>query len=95
MTSLGTPGRAGDKPGSTGKSGSTSNHSRAVWPNHPSSLATLLVCLEIIATTYRLTIFETHVFSLYSHLCIYIATRLHMVYLDCLQAVLESKSRCA
>jgi hypothetical protein len=26
--------------------------------------------LEIIATTYRSTIFRTHVFSLYSHLCI-------------------------
>jgi len=29
------------------------------------------------------------------YLCIYIATNLHTVYLDCLQAVLESNSRCA
>jgi len=54
-----------------------------------SSLGTLLVRLEIIATTYRSTIFKTHVFSLYPHLCIYIATHLHTVYLDWLQAVLE------
>jgi hypothetical protein len=29
------------------------------------------------------------------YLCIYIATHLHTVYLDWLQAVLESNSRCA
>jgi len=29
--------------------------------------------LEIIATAYRSTIFKTHVFSLYSHLCIYVS----------------------
>ena len=33
--------------------------------------------LEIIATTYHSTIFETHVFSLYFLLCIYAATRVH------------------
>jgi hypothetical protein len=38
-----------------------------------SSLGTLLVRLEIIATTYRSTIFKTHVLSLYSHLCIYVS----------------------
>jgi len=38
-------------------------------------------------------IFKTHVFSLFSHLCNYIATQLHTVYLDWLQAVLESNSR--
>jgi len=59
------------------------------------SLGTLLVCLEIIATAYRSTIFKTHLFSLYSHLCIYIATHLHRVYRDWLQAVLESDLRCA
>jgi len=32
--------------------------------------------------------------ALYSHLCIYISTHLHTVYLDWLQAVLESDSRC-
>jgi len=60
-----------------------------------SSLGTLQVGLEIIATTHRSTIFKTRVFSLYSHLCIYIATYLHTVYLDWLQAVLESNSRSA
>jgi len=60
-----------------------------------SSLGTLLVRLEIISTTYHSTIFKTHVFSLYSHLSIYTATHLHIVYLDWQQAVLESNSRCA
>jgi hypothetical protein len=31
-------------------------------------LGMLLVCLEIIATTYRSTIFKTQVVSLYYHL---------------------------
>ena len=56
-----------------------------------SCLAMLLVRLEIIATTHHSTVLKTCVFSMYSHLCIFIATHLHMVYLDCLQAVLESK----
>jgi len=43
----------------------------------PSSLGTLLVRLEIIATTYHSTIFKTHVFSLYSHLCIYVSMYLY------------------
>jgi len=60
-----------------------------------SSLGMLLVLLEIIATTYCSMVFKTDVFSLYSHLCIYIATHLHTVYLDWLQAVLESNLRCA
>jgi len=55
----------------------------------------LLVRLEIIATTYRSTIFKTHLFSLYSHLCIYVSTHLHTVYLDWLHAVLECNSWCA
>ena len=55
----------------------------------------LLVWQEIIATTYRSTICKTHIFSLYSHQCIYIVTHLHTVYLDGLQAVLDSNSRCA
>jgi len=38
-----------------------------------SSWGTLLVSLEIIATTYPWEIFKTHVFSLYSHLCIYVS----------------------
>jgi len=36
----------------------------------------LPVRFEIIAITYCSTIFETHVFCLHSHLCIYIATHL-------------------
>jgi len=55
----------------------------------------LLVRLEIIPTTHHSTIFKIHVFSLYYHLCIYRATYLHMVYLDWLQAVIESNSRYA
>ena len=55
-----------------------------------SSLGTLQARLEIIASTHRSTISKTHVFTLYFHLCIYIATHLHTVYLDWLQAVLES-----
>jgi len=52
------------------------------------------VGLEIIATSYRSMIFKPYVFSLYSHPCIYIATHLHRVYLDWLQEVLPSNSRC-
>jgi len=37
------------------------------------SLGMLLVRLEIIATTYRSTIFKTYAFSLYSHICIYVS----------------------
>jgi len=42
-----------------------------------SSLGTLLVRLEIIATTYDSTIFKTHVFSLYSQLCINVSMYLY------------------
>jgi len=55
------------------------------------SLGTLQVRLQIIATNYSSTIFETHVFSLYSHLCIYIATHLHSISGLAAGAVLESK----
>jgi len=80
----------------SGAPGSTWEHGESQWSNlRKTSLGTLLVRLEIIATTHRSTIFKTHVFSLYSHLCIYIATHLHTVYLDWLQAVLEGNSRCA
>ena len=34
-----------------------------------SSLGTLLVRLEIIATTYHSMIVQTYIFSLYSHIC--------------------------
>jgi hypothetical protein len=54
----------------------------------------LMVALETIATTYGSMIFETHVFSLNCNLCIYIATHLHTAYVDGMQAVLESNSRC-
>jgi len=105
-TSLRTHGSASNKSGSADdKAGSTCERRRQVWEllesqlsslgTTTSSLGTLLVRLEIIATTYRSTICKTDVFSLYSHLCIYIATHLHTVYLVWLQAVLESNSRCA
>jgi hypothetical protein len=63
----------------------------------------LQVRLEIVATTYYSMIVKTHVFRLYSHLsnyvsmylCIYIATHLHTIYLDWLQAVYQKNSRCA
>jgi len=58
----------------------------------------LLVRLEVIATIYRSTIFKIHVFSLYSHVCIYESIKLSIytrVYLDWLQEVLQSNSRCA
>jgi len=80
-------------------------HVKSQWSSlgKTSSLGMLQVCLEIIATTYRSTIVKTHVFRLYTHLCIYvsmylriyIATHLQMIYLDKLQAVLESFSRSA
>jgi len=63
----------------------------------------VLVCLEIIDTTYHSAIGKSHIFSLDSHLCIfvsmylyiYIATHLQTIFLDWLKAVLESNSRCA
>jgi len=48
----------------------------------------------IMPTTYCSTIFKTDVFSLYSHLCIYRATYLHMLYLDWQHVVIVSNSRC-
>ena len=61
-------------------------HRRQVWVHldsqwsslreTSSSLGTLLVRLEIIATTYHSTIVKTHVFSLYSHLCIFVSIEL-------------------
>jgi len=38
---------------------------------------------------------KNHVFSVYSHLCMYTATHPHTIYLDWLQAMLESNSRSA
>ena len=52
------------------------------------------MCLEIIATTYRSTIFKTHVLSSYSHLCIYKVTHLQTVYLNWRQAVLKQFEVC-
>jgi len=49
------------------------------WPNtrllagYPDLFLTLLVGLEIKATTYRSTIFKTHVLRLYFHLWIYVS----------------------
>jgi hypothetical protein len=51
-TRLGAPGWAGNKLGSAGdKSGSTFNHRKAVWEKPFFFLGTLLVRLQIIATT--------------------------------------------
>jgi len=62
-----------------------------------SSLGTLHVRREIIPTTYHATIFNTHVFSLYSDLCINVSRKLpiYQVFLDWLQTVLETNSRFA
>ena len=98
------PDSADNKPGSIWeRRGQTWDHRREVWEHlksqqssmgkTTSASATRQVSLEIIATTYRSTICKTHVFSLYSHLCINIVTHLHTVYLNCLPAVLESNSR--
>jgi hypothetical protein len=57
------------------------------------SLGMLQVDLDIIATNYCSTIFKTHVINLYSHLCIYIVSHLHTVYLDWLQVELEKNSK--
>jgi len=60
----------------------------------PEPLLPLLpVRLEIWASTYRSTIFKTHVFSICSHASINRATHLLTVYLAWLPAVLESCSR--
>jgi len=50
-------------------------HVDSLWSRleKTSSLGPLLVHLEIIATTYRSIIVKTDVFSLYSHLCIYVS----------------------
>ena len=98
-------GSANDKHGSTWESRWQASehrqraleHLKSLWSSlgvTTSSLGTLLERLEIIATTYRSMIFKTQVFSVYYHLCIYIATHLHTVYLDRLQVVVESNSRC-
>jgi len=49
------------------------SYAEAVFSPAAASLDMLRVHLEIIATTYRSTIFKTYAFSLYSHLCIYIS----------------------
>ena len=59
-----------------------------------SSLGTLQVHLEIIATTYGSTICTTHVFSVYSHLSIYIATHRHTLYVGWPKTVPERSLRC-
>jgi len=51
----------------------------------------LLVRQEIIATVFNL--YSHRCIYAFMYLCIYIATHLHTVYLDWLQAVLESNLR--
>jgi hypothetical protein len=52
---------------------SSCSYAEAVFYLAAASLEMLLVRLEIIATTYRSTIFKTYAFSMYSHLCIYVS----------------------
>jgi len=81
------PGSADDKTGSTWERRRQTWERRRHVSEHvnsqlrsvgktTSSFGMLLVRLEIIATTYRSMIFKTHVFSLYSHLCIYVSIKL-------------------
>jgi hypothetical protein len=102
------PRSAGDKSGSTSTRSRAVWEKPLLWEscrrawNAACVSGMMQVHLEIIATTFRTTIVKTHVFRLYFHLCnyvsvylcIYIATHLHTIYLDWLQAVLESNSRC-
>jgi hypothetical protein len=73
------PGSANHKPGSTSIQGQISLGITA--------LGTLLVRLEIIATTYHSTIFKTHVFSLYSHLCIYVSIYIRYIWTGCMRGL--------
>jgi len=83
-------GSAGDKSGSAcDKAGSTLNHTRAVreihllWEcrrcawNAAGAPGIRQVRLDIIATTYHSTIVKTHVFRLYSHLCVNVSMYLY------------------
>jgi hypothetical protein len=58
------------------------------------SVGTLLLCQDIIATTYHSMLFQIDVISLYSHLCTYIASHLHTVYLNCLPAAIVCNLQC-
>ena len=64
------PGSASDKPVSIWEH---LESQQSIVGKTTSSLVTLLVRLELIATTNRATISKTHVFRLYSHLCIYVS----------------------
>jgi len=55
-------------------------HLKSLWSSvrkTTSSFEMLQMCLGIIVTTYCSTIFKTHVFSLYSHLCINVSMYLY------------------
>jgi len=83
-TSLGAPGSAGDKPGSAGDiSGSTWECQRQMverW-RHDWDHHESQSCIQFLFSSM--------------YLCIYTATHLLTVYLDWLQAVHESNSKCA
>jgi len=49
------------------------SYAEAVFSPAAASLEMLRVHMEIIATTYRSTIFKSYAFSLCSHLCIYVS----------------------
>jgi len=103
---VGAPGRTFGAPGSTWECRrQVGEHLESQWSSLEKttlSLGILLVCLEIIATTYCSTIVKTHEFNLYSYRYIYVsnclflsrATHLDMLYLDGLQVVLESDLWC-
>ena len=81
---LGTPWSANHKPGSTWERWRQAWERRQQLWEHlasqysslrktTSSLGALLLLLEMIATTYRSTMFKTHVFGYYPHLSIYVS----------------------
>jgi hypothetical protein len=78
---------------SLGAPRSTSNRIIAEWDNDI-FFVNVAGAPGNLATAYCSTIFKIHVFSLYLHLSIYIATNLHTEYLDRLQVVLECNSMC-
>ena len=102
VINLGTPRRAGEKRGFTWE------HMGSLATSLGAPQITAEKCAKntiffgdaagapgMIATTYCSTIVKTHVFSLYSHLCIYVSmylciyigTHLHTICLDTQQAV--------
>jgi len=101
MTSLGARGRTDDKTRSTGNnSGSSSNHCTSVWEKHHllwEHCRGVWIALLLLIVQWFLKLIYSVCILIYvpMYQCINIATHLHTVYLDWLQAVLERNSRCA